>query len=347
MTRPVRERTAAPGPEPGASNGHRSLEIVFVVDPVESLDAAHDSSVALMEAAQARGHRLLITTMADLGIRNGQATAVCTPLEVEPATLDGGRWRAPAQWYRRGGPQRRILTEVDVVFVRTDPPVDARYLRGTYLLDRVDDRRTLVVNAPSGLREANEKLSTLRFPDLCPPTVVSADADEIVDVTRTWGVAVVKPTDGMAGRGVLMLRADDANLRSLLEIATARGRDQVIVQRFLPESVGGDRRVIVLDGAPVGAVRRIARDGEFRCNMAAGARVVADSVTGRDVEICTRIAPVLATHGLHLVGIDVIGDHLTEINVTSPTGLREIQALCGIRCADAVVGWVEIRCRVR
>jgi glutathione synthase len=229
------------------------------------------------------------------------------------------------------------------VFVRTDPPVDARYLRGTYLLDHVDDRQTLVVNAPSGLRQANEKMSTLRFPDLCPPTVVSADAGEIIDATRTWGAAVVKPTDGMAGHGVLMLRPNDPNLRSLLDIATARGREQVIVQRFLPESVAGDRRVIVLDGAPIGAVRRIARDGEFRCNMAAGAWVVADSVTSRDNEICARIAPLLAAHGLHFVGIDVIGDYLTEINVTSPTGLREIEALCGTRCADDVIGWAEQR----
>ena len=232
------------------------------------------------------------------------------------------------------------------MFVRTDPPVDRRYLRGTYLLDFVDDRRTVLVNAPRGLRHANEKLCALQFPELCPPTIVTADLGEIIDAARSWGAAVLKPTDGMAGRGILLLRPDDPNLRSLLEIATARGRDQVVVQRFVPESVDGDRRVVVLDGAPIGVVRRIARTDEFRCNMAAGATTVGDSVTSRDKEICASIAPMLAAHGLALVGIDVIGDYLTEINVTSPTGLREIDALTGTRTAENVIAWVEQRRRV-
>jgi glutathione synthase len=172
---------------------------------------------------------------------------------------------------------------------------------------------------------------------------VTADIAEIVEVTRSWGKAVVKPTDGMAGRGIMLLCPSDPNLRSILETATARGRDQVVVQRFLPESADGDRRVIVLDGAPIGVVRRVARGTEFRCNMAAGAAVVADSVTPRDKEICARLADQLAEHGLVFVGIDVIGEHLTEINVTSPTGVREIDAFAGTRLSDYVMAWVERR----
>ncbi|MBW0113727.1 glutathione synthase [Pseudonocardia abyssalis] len=326
-----------------SSRANPQLHLVFVIDEIDSLDAAHDTSVALMESAQARGHRILVTTMGALGVSHGRAVAVCTPVQVRPATLHGGRWRAEQNWYSAGAPERWVLDLVDAVFVRTDPPVDAAYLRGTYVLDLVDERRTIMINDPAGLRNANEKLFSLQFPELCPDTVVSSDIAEIVDVTGVWGAAVVKPTDGMAGRGIMLLRPDDPNLRSILEAATSRGRDHVVVQRFIPESVDGDRRVIVLDGAPIGVVRRVASGGEFRCNMAAGASVVADSVTPRDKEICTRIADRLAANGLIFVGIDVIGDYLTEINVTSPTGVREIDAFSGTRLSDDVVAWVETR----
>jgi glutathione synthase len=326
-----------------APMNRRPLNLVFVIDPIESLNAAHDTSVAMMESAQARGHRILVTTMAQLGVCHARAIAVCTPVRLHPATLEDGRWHARPDWYSASPPERWVLDNADAVFVRTDPPVDAAYLRGTFILDLVDQRRTMLINGPAGLRHANEKLFSLQFPELCPDTVVTSDIGEIVDVTRCWGKAVVKPTDGMAGRGILLLRPDDPNLRSILEAATVRGRDQVVVQRFIPESVEGDRRVIVLDGAPIGVVRRVASRNEFRCNMAAGASVVADSVTPRDKEICTRIADQLAAHGLIFVGIDVIGDYLTEINVTSPTGVREIDAFAGTRMSESVMAWVEQR----
>jgi glutathione synthase len=319
------------------------LDLVFVVDPIATLHAAHDTSVALMESAQMRGHRILVTTMADLGVRDARAVAACTPVHLHPATLRDGRWHARPDWFTEGPAERRFLDDSDAVFVRTDPPVDAAYLRGTFVLDLVDPRRTVLVNRPDGLRNANEKLFGLRFPELCPDTVVTSGIDEIVAVTREWGTAVVKPTDGMAGRGIMLLRPDDPNLHSILETATARGRDQVVVQRFVPESADGDRRVIVLDGAPIGVVRRVAGGGEFRCNMATGASVVADAVTPRDKEICARIADQLAAHGLVFVGIDVIGRYLTEINVTSPTGVREIDAFAGTRLSDLVIAWVERR----
>lgn len=318
-----------------------SLDLLFVIDPLASLNAPHDTSVALMESAQARGHRVLVTTMAELGVRDARATARCTPVRVHPATLRDGRWHSRPDWYTTGTPERRVLDDVDAVFVRTDPPVDDDYLRGTFVLDLVDPSRTVVVNGPAGLRDANEKLFALRFPELCPDTVVTADIAEIADVTQAWGKAVVKPTDGMAGRGIMLLCPGDPNLRSILESATGRGRHQVVVQRFVPEAAEGDRRVIVLDGVPIGVVRRVAGAGEFRCNMAAGASVVADTVTPRDKEICARIADELAAHGLHFVGIDVIGRYLTEINVTSPTGVREIDAFAGTRLSDGVIAWVE------
>ncbi len=321
----------------------RPLDLVFVIDPIASLNAAHDTSVALMESAQARGHRILVTTMTQLGVRDARAVAACTPVRLHPAALRDGRWHARPDWYTAGPPECRVLDDTDAVFVRTDPPVDASYLRGTFILDLVDQRRTVLVNGPAGLRHANEKLFGLQFPELCPDTVVTSDVAEIVDVTQRWGKAVVKPTDGMAGRGIMLLRPDDPNLRSILETATVRGRNQVVVQRFIPESIEGDRRVIVLDGAPIGVVRRVASGGEFRCNMAAGASVVADAVTPRDKEICARIADQLSAHGLVFVGIDVIGPFLTEINVTSPTGVREIDAFTGTRLSDTVIAWVERR----
>lgn len=321
---------------------------LFIVDPVEQLDPAHDTSVALIEQAQNAGHRVLVTTMGQLAAHPGGATATCREVRVRPAVLRGGRWSTQPDWQALAAPERRRLDDFDVIFVRTDPPVNQRYLRATYLLDLVDPAHTLIVNSPSGLRNANEKVFALWFPELCPDTVVTGDKDEILGAVEEWTTAVLKPTDGMAGRGVLLLRAGDPNLHSLLEVATARGRDQVVVQRYLPETSHGDRRVIVLGGEPIGAVRRIAAPGEFRCNMAAGAAVRADVVTRRDREICARIAPTLRAHGLLLAGIDVIGDMLIEINVTSPTGIREIEALSGVPLAAQIIAWcVEQRPSIR
>lgn len=317
-----------------------SLDLLFVIDPVETLNAAHDTSVAMMESAQDRGHRIHVTTMRELGVSAGRAVGVCREVRLTPAELVDGRWRVASDWCAAGPPRRWILGDMDAVFVRTDPPVDAGYLRATFVLDLAD---TLIVNAPAGLRNANEKLYSLQFPDLCPDTIVSAEVAEIVGIARDWGTAVLKPTEGMAGRGIVLLRRDDPNLHSIVETATVRGRDQVVVQEYLTAAAEGDRRVIVLDGVPLGVVRRVAGAGEFRCNMAAGAAPVEDTVTARDKEICARLAPRLAADGLAFVGIDVIGGRLTEINVTSPTGVREIDAFAGTRLCDTVIAWVEQR----
>jgi glutathione synthase len=322
------------------------MDFVFVIDNISGLQPGHDTSVALMEAAQLHGHRILVTTAARLGFADGRAAALCRPVTLRPAVLHESRWIADPEWFTLGPRSLYQLADAAVVFMRTDPPVDAQYLRATYLLDLVDATRTLMINSPSGVRNANEKLFALRVPGLGPPTLVTADRSAIRDVVAGWGRAVLKPTDGMAGRGILVLEPDDPNLASILDTATGRGQVQVVVQRWLPESAYGDRRVIVLDGRPVGVVRRIARAaGEFRCNMAAGATAVADAVTQRDHEICAGLAPLLRENGLPFVGIDVIGDRLTEVNVTSPTGIREIDALTGSHLAGDVIAWAEDRCR--
>jgi glutathione synthase len=315
--------------------------IVIVADPLERLRPEHDSTVALMEEAQRRGHRLWVTTAERLGVRAGAAVARCTPVEVTPLDPAPGGWVARPAWWRAVGESRAFpLDDADAVFMRVDPPFDAAYLRATYLLDRVDPNRTLLVNAPSGLREANEKLFALRFPEFIPETVVSADPAELAEATREWGRAVVKPTDAMAGRGVMMLRPDDVNLRSLLETATAHGRRHVIMQEWVAPG-GEDSRVIVVDGEPVGALRRIAAADDFRCNLGTGARAEPATVTPEIGKICAALAPHLRRLGILLAGLDLIGDRLIEVNVTSPTGIREIEALSEARPAAAVLDLVE------
>ena len=312
--------------------------VVVVSDPLESLLPGHDTTVALMEAAQDYGFNLMVTTPQQLAVRGSEAVAHCRSVRLAPCRLVDGHWQAPTTWWRTVAPETEFrLASADMVWMRKDPPVDADFLRATYLLDAVDPAFTLMVNTPSSLREANEKLFALRYPHLIPETLVSADHETLVGAVKHWEKAVLKPTDAMAGRGVLLLSPADPNLHSLVELSTRRGRRHVVLQRFLPESVEGDRRVIVVDGEPVGAVRRVAAEHEFRCNMAAGASVWADTVTTRDKEICEVIGPDLRRLGILLAGIDIIGDRLIEVNVTSPTGVREIDALCSSRVAHTVV----------
>ena len=334
----------APISAAGRSEAAHCVDMVFVTDELSGLLPAHDTSVALMEAAQLRGHRVLVTTAGKLGFRDGVAIARCTPVTLRPAVLHDGKWIADREWYSLGAAARYPLNNAAAIFMRTDPPVNADYLRATYVLDLVDPRRTLMVNSPAGVRNANEKLFALHAPELGPPTLVSADQQEIRAVVVGWERAVLKPTDWMGGRGVLVLDPADPNLRSLLDSATGRGRSQVVVQQWIAACRDGDRRVIVLDGEPVGVVCRVAGAEDFRCNMAAGGVPVADVVTERDRAICARLAPLLREQGLVFAGIDVIGGLVTEVNVTSPTGIREIDALTGSHLAADVIAWAEANC---
>jgi glutathione synthase len=316
------------------------VKFAFIIDPIERLDPGHDTSVALMEAAQLLGHEVWITTAQDLSVAGGQAYATLTPVTLTPVRLEAGQWVIQTPWYRLGDRQRLPLTEMAAVFMRTDPPVTIPYLYATYVLDAVDPSQTLVINAPAGLRAANEKMYALQFTDAIPETMVSADKAVIRDFVEQQGAAVLKPLGGKAGEGILFLEPSDRNFNSLVEISTQQGRYPVMVQAYLPAAKDGDKRIILLHGDPIGAVNRIPTGKEFRGNMAVGGRVAAVEITEREREICRQLAPTLQRDGLIFVGIDIIGGYLTEVNVTSPTGIREIDRLNDVRLGHQVMDWV-------
>ncbi len=317
------------------------MKLTFIVDPLPQLDPGHDTSVALMEAAQALGHQIWVTQMSDLQIAEAQAHAVVRPVRLQPVALVGGLWQVEPQWFDLGEPERISLATMDAVFVRTDPPVTVPYLWATQILDLLRETPTLVLNAPRGLQAANEKLYATAFAQLMPRTIVTQNKQTIRDFVAAEGKAVMKPLDGKGGEGILFLQPDDRNLNSLIELSTQRGRTPMMVQQFLPEAKDGDKRVILLAGEPIGAVNRIPTGSEFRGNMAVGGRVAAAEVTPRDREIAAALAPQLLADGLYFVGIDVIGGYLTEVNVTSPTGIREIDRLDGVRLGETVIHWLE------
>ncbi|HEY9763197.1 MAG TPA: glutathione synthase [Trichocoleus sp.] len=316
------------------------MKFAFIIDPIERLDPGHDTSVALMEAAQLMGHEVWITQASLLSVVQGKAMALLSPVQLKPVELVEGRWVADPQWFDTGEAIQQPLEEMDAVFMRTDPPVTVPYLYATYILDYIDPSKTRVVNAPSGLRAANEKMYALQFTEAIPETIVSQDKQVIREVVERWGAAVLKPLGGKAGEGILFLEGSDRNFNSIVEISTQQGKMPVMVQTYLPAAKEGDKRIILLNGEPIGAVNRIPSGSEFRGNMAVGGRVAQVDITQRDREICEQLAPTLRRDGLFFVGIDVIGGYLTEVNVTSPTGIREIDRLEGVRLGHQVIEWV-------
>jgi glutathione synthase len=320
------------------------MRTAFVADPLESLDASIDTSVGLMHAAQDRGAEVWVTEARLLEAVGGRARALARRVRLAPSRpLDGHRWTVADPWFTASEPQHVWLDETAAVFMRTEPPVDATFSTATLILDLVDPTRTAMVNDPRGLRVCSEHGFPLRFPDLVPPTVVTADPRTIRSFLAEHRVAVVKPVDGFAGRGVLRLDRHDPNLASLIEICTGNGARAVIVQRFQREVAAGNKRVFVIAGEPVGAVYRFPAAGDFRIgNPSAEA-----PVTARDREICARLAPALRRYGIRLAGLDVIGPHLIEVNVTSVGALRKADALLGwTLCADlldTVIGSQEER----
>lgn len=317
------------------------MKFAFILDPIARLDPTHDTTVAIMEAAQVLGHEVWITQANKLSVVGGKAHAYLQLVEFVPVTLGENRWVAVADWYTLQGERFLSLEEMDAVFMRTDPPVTVPYLYATYILDYIDPRKTLVVNSPQGIRTANEKMYTLNFLEVMPETIVTQDKQVIRDFVEKQEAAVMKPLGGKAGEGILFLQPGDRNLNSLVEISTHQGKEPVMVQSYLPAAKEGDKRIILLNGKPIGAVNRIPTGKEFRGNMAVGGRVAETEITDRELFICSQVAPKLVRDGLYFVGIDVIGGYLTEVNVTSPTGVREIDRLNGVRLGEEVINWVD------
>jgi glutathione synthase len=317
------------------------VKLAFIIDPIHQLDPCHDTSVALMEAAQILGHEVWVTQANLLSLVDGKAWAVLQRVELVPVELIEGRWVAANLWYKLSQRSLSSLDTMDAVFMRTDPPVNDSYLYATYILDYIDQNKTLLINSPSGIRGANEKMYALQFTKAIPETIVSADKQLIRQFVEAKGAAVLKPLGNKAGEGILFLQSGDRNFNSIVELSTLQGRVPVMVQTYLPEAKQGDKRIILLNGEPIGSLNRLSSGTDFRNNMAAGGTVASTQITPREHEICAQITERLRQDGLIFVGIDVIGGYLTEVNVTSPTGIREIDRLDSTRLGHQVIQWVE------
>ncbi len=318
------------------------MKLAFIIDPIAKLDPTHDTSVALMEAACHQGHEVFVCAKESLSIIKGKAQAFLEPVCIHPVALNHGKWQAQNPWYQKELGTYQFLENMQVVWMRPDPPVTVEYIYATYILDYVDSDRTLVINSPQGIRSANEKAYALQF-SCTPETIVSSSKPIIKDFVQAKGEAVIKPLDGKGGEGILFATMGDRNLNSIIEVSTKFGRVPVMVQEYLPAAQDGDKRIILLNGEPIGAVNRIPSSGEFRGNMAAGGSVAKTEITPRELEICRELCPILQRDGLIFVGIDIIGGYLTEVNVTSPTGIREIDRLDDTRLADQVMTWLGDR----
>jgi glutathione synthase len=309
------------------------MKIAFQMDPIGPININADSTFRLMEEAQARGHELFYYTPDRLAYQEGRITARGWPVTVQ---------RVQGDHYTLGTEAEVDLAEFDVVWLRQDPPFDMFYITTTHLLDRIHPG-TLVVNDPFWVRNSPEKLLVLNFPDLTPPTTIARDLATIRAFKDRHGDVILKPLYGNGGAGVFRLTSDDRNLSSLHELFTGFSREPLIVQKYLPDVTRGDKRVILVDGEPVGAINRVPAAGETRSNMHVGGRPEKIGLTERDLEICARIGPVLREKGQVFVGIDVIGTWLTEINVTSPTGIQELERFDGVNIAARI--WERIEAR--
>jgi glutathione synthase len=306
------------------------VRLLFIVDPLERLALAGDSSYALMLEAAARGWDVWTCQIEHLGLVGDDAVCDAAPTIVMPATR-------PTEAFQIEAPSFHRLAEFDVVLMRKDPPVDVSYLHATWILDHARGK-TLLVNDPRGLRELNEHLAVLRFPALTPPTIVTRSAARLrAFQAEQGGAIVVKPVDGYGGLGIFVVRDGDPNASSILETSTGAGTRWTLAQRYLPDAVHGDKRIVLADGEPVGAVLRVPAEAEARGNLHVGGRAVKTTIDARDREIIAAVAPFLREHGQIFVGLDVIGGMLTELNITSPTGVRHISQLDGTNVAGAIL----------
>jgi glutathione synthase len=296
--------------------------LAVLMDPLDAIKPAKDSTIAMLKAAARRGLDVTVFGQGDLWSRDGRAYARLAPIEV----TDGAK-----SWYRTGEAAPRELGAVDAVLMRKDPPFDMEYIYSTYLLERAEQAGALVVNRPQGLRDMNEKAYTAWFPDCCAPTLITQDMAAMETFLAEHGRAVFKPLDGMGGRSIFVVDAGERNARVVMETLTDGGRRYAIAQRYLPEiAETGDARILLVDGEPVPhALVRMPAAGDHRGNLAAGARAESRALTDRDRWLASRIGPSMRERGMLFVGLDVIGGFVTEINVTSPTGIREIEKMHG------------------
>ena len=307
-----------------------SLKVAVQMDPIEGIGIEGDTTFLMMESAQARGHSLYVYTTGTLAMEDGRVFARGRDVTVQ---------RVKGDHARLGDVRTVELSEFDVVLMRQDPPFDMHYIDATFFLETIHPK-TLVVNNPVEVRSAPEKLFVTKFPDLQPPTLITWDRVAIREFRAKHGDVVLKPLNGKGGSGVTRHLKDDPNLDALLEIHAQLGREPVILQKFLPSVTKGDKRIILVDGEPVGAINRVPEKGQIRSNMAVGGKPEPIEMSARDREICAAIGPELKARGLLFVGIDVIGDYLTEINVTSPTGAVALKRFTGVDAAEAL--WARI-----
>jgi glutathione synthase len=313
------------------------LAVAIQMDPIETINIDADSTFVLALEAQRRGHRLYHYLPRQMSLKDGRLTARARRLELR---------REHGRHFTLGAPETLDLAAMAVILMRQDPPFDMAYITATHLLEHVR-HQVLVVNDPVSVRNAPEKLFATHFPGLMPPTLITSDRDEVVAFRREHGEIILKPLFGNGGAGVFRLSPADENLNALLELFTQLYREPIIVQRYLPEIRQGDKRIILVDGEPMGGVLRVPPPGEARANLHVGGKAMKTTLTARERDICAAIGPTLKEQGLIFVGIDVIGDYLTEINVTSPTGIQEINRLDGATLERPVWDAIEDRLRVR
>jgi glutathione synthase len=310
-----------------------SLKVAIQMDPINTIDINADTTFRIAEEAQARGHELFYYTPDKLAYQEGRVTARVWPLQVQ---------RQEGNHFSLGQEAEVDLSEFDVVWLRQDPPFDMGYITTTHILEMIHPD-TLVVNDPNWVRNYPEKLLVLQFPDLTPPTTIARDLATLTAFKHRHGDIILKPLYGNGGAGVFRLDPNDRNLNSLYELFIGINNEPLIAQKFLPDVAQGDKRVILVDGEPVGAINRVPAKGETRSNMHVGGRPEKVALSERDLEICAAIGPLLREKGQIFVGIDVIGGNLTEINVTSPTGIQELERFDGINVAELIWQAIEAR----
>lgn len=311
------------------------IKLGIVMDPISEINIKKDSSFAMLMAAQERGYQLFYMEMADLAMVNGVAMANMRPLTV---------FNDASKWFELGEATDTPMSELDVILMRKDPPFDTEFIYATYMLERAEEQGVLIVNKPQSLRDANEKLFTAWFSEFTPETIVTRDAKRIRAFHQAKGDIILKPLDGMGGTSIFRVKQDDPNLGVIIETLTSYGQQYAMAQAFIPEITQGDKRILVVDGEPVPyALARIPMKGETRGNLAAGGSGVAQPLSDSDWAIARAIGPELKKRGLIFAGLDVIGDKLTEINVTSPTCIREIQAAFDVDITGRLMDAIEAR----